>query len=712
MSEFIPSRGNVKIFSSSGIASANAEGKGKGCGKEEITNSSFSYDNRKKPSFNFSYNDANNWTANFDAPAIGSATAQSQKEDGLASSIGFNASNENGTCKVEDKKFTITGNYLSDISNEQTKISDKTIINYVITLIPYEDRYTAYIEPIDGWDKYKKWLPEGPDPKVAGTTGDSVLFGVYYKDKNKPNEKITIGIRQVRYFFKFKEISNVPGYAMNYPSEKIDKKADLQLGKTGEEPDTSKEVTDFIITTEDNPSMQVKVESFDYGAFGKLRAFVTLITGEVLEATDPNSKNSFVTIPYCSKENSAIADSWKESEKATGQLDTDDDENKDKLGNNKFRGDGYSLYEEYRGFIENGKHIRTSALKKDVMVCDKVREMLKNQAAALPDKDIRKKSLGGRSQDGINIFMDVTGFVVHSGFKDEEFGINTEENVYVGHQELNTLQLPLFTSSKIMNFNSWDEKTLHEQTGILMLPSPQHKGFAAAYPKNSNPVRPPSTYYCLVITADFDPNPEGYSSINGDITHDGGIIVNPDGQAKIITDEYAVTVAHEMLHYCNVKHHGDKREKEYIFFSGKDVEGGDASRVYMKEADSKLKVVSKVDIYLDDANGTPVKGTDKMFDITKNWKLKVSVQQGTCSGVEDCIMRYDDGRVFIKDGKYYLTLQTLRGGYSELTGLTLCDSVAGTGVNDSSHKPRSRYGDADAGRGNCKAQVCINDKYK
>ena len=38
----------------------------------------------------------------------------------------------------------------------------------------------------------------------------------------------------------------------------------------------------------------------------------------------------------------------------------------------------------------------------------------------------------------------------------------------------------------------------------------------------------------------------------------------------------------------------------------------------------------------------------------------------------------------------------------------LCTSPAGTGVNQ---PPNSRHGAADDKRGNCKGQICVNDKY-
>ena len=75
-------------------------------------------------------------------------------------------------------------------------------------------------------------------------------------------------------------------------------------------------------------------------------------------------------------------------------------------------------------------------------------------------------------------------------------------------------------------------------------------------------------------------------------------------------------------------------------------------------------------------------------------------------------MRYRAASAYaLENNDIYLV--SLSDGYnnSELAGLQLCDSPKGTGVNAPDHNPYPRYGAAAAGRGNCKHQVCINDKY-
>ena len=76
------------------------------------------------------------------------------------------------------------------------------------------------------------------------------------------------------------------------------------------------------------------------------------------------------------------------------------------------------------------------------------------------------------------------------------------------------------------------------------------------------------------------------------------------------------------------------------------------------------------------------------------------------TGNDDCVMRYDDSSGYFSssDGNtiYYTP--------DEPAGLSLCQSGAGTGINDSGRTPQARYGDASSGLGNCTGQILVNDK--
>ncbi len=634
--------------------------------------------------------------------------------DDYHTSIGFSASPENnGKISFDGKKFTITYSFSkTEESSYHTTEGGGVPYKYTTTgqgtveLTPIGTGLEAFIEPVEGVESFKKeWLPQGSDVEQDTKVGNQAKFWVYIQDPKKPGASLTSRIKEVRY--SFENVSRLPGFAMNFPSENANTKADLQLHLPDQAPNPDVEKITQVVPKTAAPNFHVMITSFDYGAYGSLKATVILDDGTTLTAKDPASGRAFFTIPYRTNADSRIADAWKEQQNANDLADMADEEDEDELEGSKYKGDGYTLYEEYRGFIENKKHIRTDAHKKDLMVCDKV-------------KDTEVAPWQGRSQMGIDMLASLTGFITHSKFRDEEYGRKLNVNVY-STPELDTLGLPPFKYDKCLNFNSLKEIHDHDQLGLLMLASPKELGYAAAFSKGAGAVRPVGSWRCLVITKDFDPTTKGYSSTMGDLDKDGTIKTNPEGKAKIITDEYAVTVAHELLHCCNVRHHGDKKNEGtqtgIRFLSGKtlvkkNVPGIDSTQVYMQFEREDYKNNYPMTPYWDDAQRTPILATDTLFKEDRVIHRTYAVQQGNHSGVEDCVMRYDVANVIYgKDGNYYL-IKKRPGTYAELTGTTLCNTSKGTGVNAFGFLPRSRYGDADAGRGNCKAQVVINDKYR
>ena len=86
--------------------------------------------------------------------------------------------------------------------------------------------------------------------------------------------------------------------------------------------------------------------------------------------------------------------------------------------------------------------------------------------------------------------------------------------------------------------------------------------------------------------------------------------------------------------------------------------------------------------------------------------ITIGAPQGEHSGNADCVMRYFNAHAYRP--------QDLRVRYEvdEVKGIILCTSATGTGVNDADRgTPQPRYGDAASGRGNCKGQICVNDRY-
>jgi hypothetical protein len=162
-----------------------------------------------------------------------------------------------------------------------------------------------------------------------------------------------------------------------------------------------------------------------------------------------------------------------------------------------------------------------------------------------------------------------------------------------------------------------------------------------------------------------------------------GIVTGlPLGQEAL--DYWNTSLAHELFHACNVWHHGEEStEVRWTRQPGTEtvLENGVAVDV-RTEADqpawSEIKVKGK-DVVLGDPHGLH-------------------------SGPDTCVMRYDDAT-----GYRSLAEPKVRYIVEEAAGTVLCDGFVGTGVNDSSHTPQSRYGNARNGRGFCRSQILVND---
>lgn len=96
----------------------------------------------------------------------------------------------------------------------------------------------------------------------------------------------------------------------------------------------------------------VKVRCYDYGAWGSIKA-------EMVGGPSSETKK----MPVDSNGNN-IGDSWGGNDGAAG-----DDNETDPAGDGT-NGDGFSRYEEYRGFMCNGSDARIDHTKKNVFVCD------------------------------------------------------------------------------------------------------------------------------------------------------------------------------------------------------------------------------------------------------------------------------------------------------------------------------------------------------
>jgi hypothetical protein len=122
-------------------------------------------------------------------------------------------------------------------------------------------------------------------------------------------------------------------------------------------------------------------------------------------ANDPRPQ---ILLPKRRKD-SRIPDVLRASE-GLGDLPDDNDGENDPMGD-EFSGDGLTLYEEYRGFYENRKHVRSSPLRKDLFVRD---------------------TIGGSTKAGIALFARASGLKVRHELLDAELGADRVINANHG----------------------------------------------------------------------------------------------------------------------------------------------------------------------------------------------------------------------------------------------------------------------------------------
>ena len=561
---------------------------------------------------------------------------------------------------------------------EETFLST-SITEYHVTILK-ETQFDVLIVPVDD-EQYKKWLPSGPSLTGETDKGNSIGLKVVVVNKKDPSQPVTTPTTVEWHLKSSAEV----GYCMNFPNEKLaDRKADLRFDQSATAKEDFASITESkAISKKGKGNAMVNIISYDYGGYGSVTAQVTLEDGSIVQALSKFNNKPVFNVPMDDNSNH-IADEWEKQQNIFEKnypANWDEDYLPKDLG--QHNGDGYTLFEEYRGFCENKKHIRTSALTKDLMVCDMI---------------------GDRSKDGIALFKDVTKVFVHDDFQLDEFGRETTDFETEG-----------LNHDKCLNFNSTPETHSVDQHGIAIVKSLERKGYAMAVTKTEKlGIGTPKNYKYLEITMDFDPGPKGYNIVNGTISPSGQVVQDPVAKAKIITDNYASTVAHEMLHCCHLEHHGATDHRKVIVYLGKDAKKLTNDPNFNPDPNGFC-----IDDYTDNIVFTVTlfsSSTEKMIIPNPalpatGLKFYLGMQQGEHSGVEDCIMRYDAAAMYKDAAGNYFVLDAGKGYSHELTGITLCTSGNGTGVNDKDHKPRPRYGDAAPGRGNCKKQFCINDKF-
>ena len=201
-----------------------------------------------------------------------------------------------------------------------------------------------------------------------------------------------------KFRFELRDISTEPGYAMNAGSND-DRDPDLEIVETAEFTPVTATGDVYSVETVDAVSeATITIQANDYGAWGELGCSVN-VDGAMLDCRAPDAA-TFVTLPRDDNDNQ-IADGWEERYAVSEDPAADEDERPEA----RDAGDGFSTYEEYRGFVVDGQWLDTDPTEKDVFI--------RNEMSGQPL--VRR---------GVSLFTTSTGLQVHEVGPSEYSGVD------------------------------------------------------------------------------------------------------------------------------------------------------------------------------------------------------------------------------------------------------------------------------------------------
>ncbi len=564
---------------------------------------------------------------------------------------------------------------------------------------------------------YAKWRPQGSiaDPTKPGNT---LVARAILKTKSG-QAKTFPAVKAIR--FQLMDTTREPGVCLNWPLGAKDEDYDLRLAAAGTGGDVSDRDQKLAVTSppldaEQRPFAEATIECFDFGAKAELRVICELEDGRELIGLmkDSGGVQEFVRLPKMNGPD-WIAESWRR-EKDVMKLAAGDDS--EKVEGQKHNGDGYTLYEEYRGWAVSGKHVEGDPKRKDFFVLNLI---------------------GADGKGGISLFERVSMLRVHSRLKDGK---------------------EIAQSDRRMNGNHRDAPHRVDQHGVVL----SHEGWgpggynvAMEAADKSKAGRPRDVFYVYVETH-----------------HDNGAFAAKNSaeynlSARDAALAYDRAIAHELLHAVGVDHHGEQLWKIVkCYFQGATALNPTRRARFTSDFDLHTSLMKKPDDWRGDRGDTiTLRWEDTGADIAQEsvaayeeklakaradgrteqyqkdyaaiadrmaalgvkhdaayWGeydaedlaaspqfrvIRVGAVEGTDSGNELCIMRYYFANAYGIAGQQNAYYVVRPGPGAGRAGRELCKSPAGTGTNAASHSPQSRFGNAYSGRGNCFGDICPND---
>jgi hypothetical protein len=220
----------------------------------------------------------------------------------------------------------------------------------------------AMMTPPEG---FEKWVPQaGADESTPGN-GFPVTVKIHVKDK--PDEE---PVQTAKFKFELISTSKEKGICNNYPVNGTTGDYDLKISKDANPELTVSEDGQSAESKEELRYSGVYISAYDWGAYSKLKITAILDDGqEVVAYVEGNKEQLQLKIPWDENEN-YVADAWEKEKGIFGQNYGPEWDDDSQPAGQRRNGDGYTLYEEYRGFKTKAGFIRTTPVKKDLFVYD------------------------------------------------------------------------------------------------------------------------------------------------------------------------------------------------------------------------------------------------------------------------------------------------------------------------------------------------------
>ncbi len=375
---------------------------------------------------------------------------------------------------------------------------------------------------------YKKWRPSADRD---GGDGEPVEFTATLKTKDGgvPEQRI----KELEW--ELMETSAEPGFTINWPQVPDKNEPDLYfkdqpattpgavrraVGETGQK---------VIVTYSDDGKLSdsIAVHPRDWGGWSTLQVTAVLNDDRRVSGRLAGASEDGVRLPDRDP-GRYIARSWL-SDKGISDGDRSDLEDQPKGDSNK--GDGLTLYEEYRGFYVNGERVEGDPKLKEMFIVNEGEEPGSAGTA--------------NGVAGIALFQKLTGLKVHGTFKREEMD-----------------------ADRVVNHNaSARTPRLGPQHAVLIKVDPELAGQANAFTPDDRPKTPGGVKY-VGLPIDILSRP----TMNPGVSY------------------AAITVAHELLHAVNVYHHGEGDE---VVSWSHDAEGRLFEQNTEEQKDGTYKLVGK-----------------------------------------------------------------------------------------------------------------------